>query len=252
MLRINNLHFGITGVPILNGITFAVEEAETIGIIGPNGSGKTTLFNCLNGFVIAQQGSIGYRGQDITNWPPHQRAHLGLGRVFQNFGVFRDMTILENIIIALESHQPLAKIFFPWTAQSKRNKVQALELLSNIRLADRADDKAGSLSGGQLRLLEIVRALAFGADLFLLDEPTAGVAPKMKEDVALLISNLQKLGKTVLVIEHDINFIQSFCSRILVLDVGRIVLDDTPKAVRQNELLKEIYFGRDGGDEALA
>ena len=120
-----------------------------------------------------------------------------------------------------------------------------MAFLREVALEKKALDKAGSLSGGQMRLLEIVRTLALGADLFLLDEPTAGVSPRMKDDIAKSIKSLQALGKTVLIIEHDINFIQKFCDRIVVLEEGRVVLDDSPERVRNDVRLQEIYFGKD-------
>lgn len=120
-----------------------------------------------------------------------------------------------------------------------------MEHLGEIHLEGKALNKAGTLSGGQMRLLEITRTLALGADLFLLDEPTAGVSPRMKEDIAASIKKLQTLGKTVLIIEHDITFIQKFCNRIIVLEEGRVVLDDLPERVRSDGRLQEIYFGRD-------
>jgi ABC-type branched-subunit amino acid transport system ATPase component len=120
-----------------------------------------------------------------------------------------------------------------------------MTFLKDVGLDGKAREKASSLSGGQMRLLEIVRTLALGSDLFLLDEPTAGVSPRMKEDIAQSIRNLQSMGKTVLIIEHDITFIQKFCDRIVVLEEGRVVLDDTPERVRSDERLQEIYFGRD-------
>ena len=116
--------------------------------------------------------------------------------------------------------------------------------LKEIGLEAKAKEKAGTLSGGQMRLLEIVRTVALGADLFLLDEPTAGVSPRMKEDIVRTIKKLQELGKTVLIIEHDITFIQKFCDRIVVLEEGRVVLDDSPERVRTDDRLQEIYFGR--------
>jgi branched-chain amino acid transport system ATP-binding protein len=243
MLEVRDITFGVKGTQILNGISFRVAQGETVGIIGPNGSGKTTLFNCLSGFNIPDTGSISLKGTDITNLAPHRRAMLGLGRVFQNFGIFREMSVSENIVTALESRQPLLRNFWPWSAGNKANRATAERFLKEVHLEHSKDKRASSLSGGQMRLLEIVRTLAFEADVFLLDEPTAGVSPKMKEDVAGQIAKLKELGKTVLVIEHDINFIQKFCSRIIVLDIGRIVLDDTPEKVRQHRLLQEIYFG---------
>ena len=243
MLDVTDLKFAIGETEILNGITMSVADGETVGLIGPNGSGKTTLFNCISGFNFAQQGNIKYRGADITSTAPHLRSRAGLGRVFQNFGIFREMTVLENMITALEGRQNFWKSCLPWSSATKINKKMAMEFLAEAGLQAKANNKAGSLSGGQLRLLEIVRTLAFGADLFLLDEPTAGVSPKMKDEVSKLICHVQSLGKSVLVIEHDINFIQKFCHRIVVLDSGKVVLDDTPDKVRQNERLKEIYFG---------
>lgn len=245
MLKIENLHFSVGETQILNGIDFEVPAGQTLGIIGPNGSGKTTLFNCISGFNYASLGTIKFLDQEITNLPANTRAKLGLGRVFQNFGIFKEMTVIENVVIALESQQPLSATFFPWNKQNKTNKELALNYLAEVGLQNKASDKAASLSGGQMRLLEIIRTIAFGAKCFLLDEPTAGVSPKMKDDVGQLILKLQKLKQTVLIIEHDINFIQKFCERIIVLNLGKVVLDDTPEKVRANKMLEEIYFGTD-------
>ncbi len=237
MIEVNDLHFSVGETPILNGVTLSIESGERVGIIGPNGSGKTTLFNCLSGFNRPSKGEIRYRGEVITGRRPDQRARAGLGRVFQNFGIFRDMTLSENIITAIESRRSSGR------PDSKTIRRQASEYLAMVNLEERSGAKASSLSGGQMRMLEIVRTVAFGADLLLLDEPTAGVSPKMKIEIAALLRKLQALGKTFVVIEHDINFIHSLCNRIIVLDQGRIVLDDSPERVRSNPLLQEIYFG---------
>ena len=167
-----------------------------------------------------------------------------MGRVFQNFGIFKEMTLLENLLVALEARENIFGALFPWGEKAKANRAKAIEFLEEIHLASRANQKAGSLSGGQMRLLEIVRILATGANLLLLDEPTAGVSPRMKEEVAAFISKVQSMGKTVLVIEHDITFIQKFCRRIVVLESGAVVLDDTPERVCADERLQEVYFGK--------
>ena len=243
VLEISKLVFRISGMQILNGVNLTVNEGETVGLIGPNGSGKTTLFNCISGFNFPQEGQVLLKGHDITRQAPHLRARHGLGRVFQNSGVFREMTLLENVLAAIEGRQSALPSFFPWMKQSRINARKARDILSEIHLAGRENEKASSLSGGQMRLLEIMRTLAFGADVFLLDEPTAGVSPRMKDDVAALIRKLHAMGKTTIVIEHDITFIQKFCDRIVVLDEGEVVMDDTPTRVRENPILKEIYFG---------
>ena len=244
MLDIVDLKLSIGSSPILNGVTFQVKAGEQVGIIGPNGSGKTTLFNSISGFLPVSSGSISFLDSDITHLPAHERAQLGVGRVFQNFGIFREMTVLENIISALENR---AKgLYFPWSKEHRAFREKAREFLNMVGLAGKANEKAASLSGGQMRLLEIVRCIAYEAQLFLLDEPTAGVSPKMKGEVEGIVKELRKLGKTFLMIEHDLHFIQKLCERIVVLDVGKVVLDGTPESVRTNPMLQEIYFGGNG------
>lgn len=243
MLVAEDVHLKIGGTPILNGVTFSIAEGETVGMIGPNGSGKTTLFNALNGFLPLSKGNIFLNGKDISHLPPYMRARRGMGRVFQNSGIFHEMTVLENLVFALEGNLPWYKTFYPWSSRTRALVRQAREYLERVGLADMVAARGASLSGGQKRLLEITRTLAMGARVFLLDEPTAGVSPKMKGSIAETMLGLKGEGKAILVIEHDINFIQGFCDRILVMDGGRVVLDDTPEKVRSDPRLQEIYFG---------
>lgn len=229
---------------ILRGASFSLVTGETVGLIGPNGSGKTTLFNCISGFHPPSTGEIWFLDENVTGRPVHYRARKGMGRVFQNFGIFLDMTLLENLLIAIEGRDRRLASLFSWTATARKQRDEALEFLAQVKLQDKANRKASSLSGGQRRLLEIIRTVAFKAQLLLLDEPTAGVAPAMKQELAILLQRLQTMGKTILVIEHDIEFIQSFCQRVLVLDSGIIALDGSPEVVRQDKRLQEIYFGK--------
>lgn len=243
LLKISQLHFRVDGLHILRGLDLTVNPGEMVGIIGPNGCGKTTLFNSISGFNRRIEGSIKFKGKDIGHLEPYVRSRMGIGRVFQNFGIFREMTLVENLLTALEAKDTIWQGLFPWSKRTKDLKEVALELISQVKLSHLANKKAESLSGGQMRLLEIIRAVAFGADLFLLDEPTAGVSPRMKQEVAQQIVALKDAGKTVLVIEHDINFIESFCQRIVVLNEGAVVLDDKPEIIRNDKRLQEIYFG---------
>ncbi|MBI1934525.1 ABC transporter ATP-binding protein [Candidatus Peregrinibacteria bacterium] len=239
LLSLKNIGLTLQSQHILQGVSFAVEKGEIIGLIGPNGSGKTTLFNVLSGFLFPTHGTVYLRESDITRTPPAERATLGLGRVFQNFGIFREMTVQENILVALES---LPKIQRKLLGNLKEVVHSTLAM---VHLTHHAKQKAASLSGGQMRLLEIARTLTSGKELFLLDEPTAGVSPKMTSQVADLILQLKAEGKTVLIVEHDLPFIAKICDRVIVMDVGKILLTGTPTEVKQSKELKEIYFGTD-------
>lgn len=239
LLELTDLSLTIDSHNILQGISFDVEEGQVIGLIGPNGSGKTTLFNVISGFLKSSGGSIKLRGEEIAGTSPSVRAKKGIGRVFQNFGIFREMTLEENVLVALES-----------LPKDQRKALGNLDdvvaaTLDMVGLSGHAKKKAGSLSGGQMRLLEIARTLKSGKELFLLDEPTAGVSPKMTGQVADIIKALKKEGKTVLIIEHDLPFIGSICDEVVVLDVGQVVLKGKPSEVKQSKELQNIYFGAD-------
>jgi ABC-type branched-subunit amino acid transport system ATPase component len=239
ILDIQNISLTLGGQRILQGVTCSTRQGEIVGLIGPNGSGKTTLFNVISGFLPPDEGSVKFRGEDITSLPSNIRAQRGIGRVFQNFGIFREMTLEENMLVALEAlPRPQRK------ALGKLDE-KGRYILSLIGLYERRKEKTCSLSGGQMRLLEIGRTLASGKELFLLDEPTAGVAPKMTRHVSDLIGRLKGEGKTVFIIEHDLPFISRICDRVLVLDVGKIALEGTPQQVQRSKELKEIYFGAD-------
>lgn len=239
LLSVSHLSLTLNSQQILKNVSFSVEQGEVVGLIGPNGSGKTTLFNVLSGFLKPTAGSVHFRDADITSVSPAQRARLGIGRVFQNFGIFREMTLEENILVALEALPKEQRMLLG----SVKDTVHGT--LDMVGLSHFGKKKAGSLSGGQMRLLEIARTLKSGKELFLLDEPTAGVSPKMTRQVADLIAELKKGEKTALIIEHDLPFISKICDRVLVLDVGEVVLNGRPSEIKHDKKLQEIYFGAD-------
>lgn len=231
-LSCNELSVSIGGREIVHNVSLQIGSGECVGLIGPNGSGKTTLFNAINGFLSGAVGEVRLGNIDISDLPPHRRAHAGLGRVFQSSGVFRELTIRENIQVAREN------------SSAPRSIEEVDGLLKEVGLAHRMNERAGSLSGGQLRLLEIVRCLAAGAHAILLDEPTAGVSPKMRGELQTIIKRAQSTGVTLFIIEHDMNFIFELCSRVLVMHEGSIILSGSPQEVRGNPQLAEIYFGK--------
>jgi branched-chain amino acid transport system ATP-binding protein len=239
LLSVQHLSLTLQDHTILNDVSFDVAEGEIVGLIGPNGSGKTTLFNVLSGFLMATSGSVAFRSNDITKLSPSKRARLGIGRVFQNFGIFREMTLEENVLVALEALPKDQRKALGSLREAARGT------LDMVGLTDHAKKKAGSLSGGQMRLLEIARTLKSGKELFLLDEPTAGVSPKMTQQVADLIKELKKDGKTVVIIEHDLPFISRICDRVIVMDVGKVVLSGKPDEIKKSKELQTLYFGAD-------
>ena len=239
LLSASRLSLKIGDQQILSDLSFGVEQGEIVGLIGPNGSGKTTLFNVLSGFLRPTAGTMHFKNADITSFSPAERARIGIGRVFQNFGIFRDMTLEENVLVALEA-LPREQREVLGTMKDAVHGTLAL-----VGLEHHAKKKAGSLSGGQMRLLEIARTLKSGKEFFLLDEPTAGVSPKMTSQVADLITALKKEGKTVLIVEHDLPFIGRICDRVIVMDLGKIVLEGKPSEVKHSQKLQEMYFGAD-------
>ncbi len=223
-MKVEDIVVSLGGSLILKNLSFKIDQGETVGIIGPNGSGKTTLFNVISGFIREISGTIELDGERIENYPPFIRAQKGIGRVFQSGGIFGELTVLENLIIT-------------------GKKVPYDELLKAIGLLNKAKEPASVLSGGQKRLLELIRAEIFDPKVLLLDEPTAGVAPNMKQVLADRINSLKSKTRSLLIIEHDIQFISSLCDRVLVLFQGEIVMSGKPDQVRKDPYLQEIYFG---------
>lgn len=221
-MRVSDIKVNLSGYMVLQGISFEAKKGETLGIIGPNGSGKTTLFNAISGFVPLTSGTIELEGEHLENLPSFVRARKGIGRVFQSGGVFGELTVLENLLI---------------TGKDANFE----KLLQNLGLDK--NKLASFLSGGEKRILELVRAQIMEPKVLLLDEPTAGVAPNMKQVLADKINSLKTKDRVVLIIEHDVQFISSLCDRILVLHQGQIVMSGKPEEIRKDPYLQEIYFG---------
>jgi ABC-type branched-subunit amino acid transport system ATPase component len=230
------------GLAAVHEVDFAVYPGEIVGLVGPNGSGKTTLFDCLTRIQAVDHGQIFFKGVDITHKKPHQVAHLGLSRTFQVIRVYRKMTVLENLLISRQWHgETLWKMLWP---SQKETEKRAVELIHFLQIDHLIHEKAGHLSGGQQRLLELGMALMPDPDLILLDEATSGVNPTLIETIKDRIRALhQNQGKSFLMVEHNIEFISDMCSRVYVLNYGQKLAEGAPEEIKNNEEVIAAYFG---------
>jgi ABC-type branched-subunit amino acid transport system ATPase component len=220
------------GVIAVDDCSFALAPHRIWGLIGPNGSGKTTLFNLLSGALAPDAGQIVFKGQNVAGWASHRITALGLGRTFQITRLFHGMTVLENMRVAARATDPA------------RVAARADELIAFVGLNDLREEYAGNLSYGQQKLIEFMRILMTEPDVILLDEPFAGVNPVMENKLVELIHALLDEGKTFLITDHEMRLIMSLCERVLVLDYGHLIADDTPAAIQADERVVEAYFGR--------
>ncbi|MFZ2150526.1 MAG: ATP-binding cassette domain-containing protein [Candidatus Absconditicoccaceae bacterium] len=244
MLTLHNIERSIGGNHILNGIDLTAHQGQAIGLVGPNGCGKTSLLNVINGFYTATHGSVIFDDKHITHLSVESRGQMGIGRVFQSFGIFKNLTLFENLALAYVNNLNRKYKFLPPSFLPKEKKDQIDAILHELDLYGKKNELAGNLSGGQMRLLEIARLYIQDTKLFLLDEPTAGVSPKLKGKVIELLNKIIQTGKTVIIVEHDFEFLGQFVDQIMVMDEGKIVLQGSYQEIKNSEIIKEIYFGR--------
>lgn len=243
-LTIQDLAVSFGQRAVLQGVDLEITPGEVVGLIGQNGSGKSTLLNTVSGFVRADAGTITLGEEEITNLEPNQRVHLGLGRGFQAAGVFREMTLEENLIFAIEQAEKLPWWWIFRRAEKKRIDSKVDKLLESVDLLAHKHALAGILSGGQLRLLELLRLKVGGGKVILIDEPTAGVSPSMKKVLAEGIRTLaEDKSRSIVIVEHDLKFLFDLVDRVVVLSEGRVLLDGKPKEVAADPKLKEVYLG---------
>ncbi|HAA10114.1 MAG: ABC transporter ATP-binding protein [Syntrophomonadaceae bacterium] len=251
VMIIEHLHKSFGGLSAVLDFNAYLEEQELIGLIGPNGAGKTTVFNLITGVYKPDEGTIRFAGQNITGLPPYEICSRGIARTFQNIRLFKDLTVLDNVRIALHKdvQYPLLSAvfrspgFFKGEADIRK---EADEFLEIFNLADKRDEIASNLPYGEQRRLEIARALATHPRLLILDEPAAGMNPQETAELMELIRSIrQQFNLTILLIEHDMSLVMGVCERIYVLDYGQIIAEGSPEEIRNNKRVIEAYLGEE-------
>lgn len=243
MLELQNIKWSVWWNHILKWIDLKVKKSEIIGIIWPNWCWKTSLINVINWFNHSTVGEIYFKKKIITNLSVEKRANLWIGRVFQSFGIFKELTLYENLSLAFVKNIPFINKILPLSFLPKHIKNQIHDVLQEVDLLNKKDELAGSLSWGQMRLLEIARLYLQDTDLYLLDEPTAWVSPKLKLKVINLIKKIIAKEKSVIIVEHDFNFIWKIVDRLVVMENWKIILDGSYSKIKDSKKLKEVYFG---------
>ena len=235
------------GVRAVDGASIDVEPGSITGLIGPNGAGKSTLFNCMSGFVRAQSGEVLLDGRRIDRRAPHRIARAGLVRTFQTPRALTRMTVLENVALAAPRHR--GEVLGGSLSRSARRheravRARATELLELVRLDGHAGALAGTLSGGQRKLLDLVRALMAEPRILLLDEPMAGVSPALRVELLEHVLALRERdGITLLIVEHDLDFVMRASDRVIVMNDGRVIMQGTPSEVRADQRVVDAYLG---------
>lgn len=250
MLSLASVSMNFAGLQVLQQVSLTIPERGIFGLIGPNGAGKTTVFNLITGLLTPSAGTIEFLGSRIDGIAPFRITRSGIARTFQNIRVFKEMTLLENVLVAMGDHPRYRAIsaLLPWYRYrdaEERERETARTLLAKVGLAGKSDGLAETLSYGEQRRLEIARALATQPRLLLLDEPAAGMNSVEKQQLMEEIVKLDESGLTILIIEHDMRFIMGLCKQIAVLNFGRMIAQGNPHHIRHHPQVMEAYLGSD-------
>ncbi len=242
LLETRGLVKAFGGLRAVDGVDLVVEQGRIHAVIGPNGAGKTTLFNVITGYLRPTAGRVLFRGQDITGWPPHRVARIGLARTFQITNIFPRLTVLESVQVALAAARGREKD--PLSRSDRTFRDEALALLEDVGLVGLADQEARTLSHGDQRALEVALALAIGPKLLILDEPTAGMSPwETERTVDLIYEVARRRGLTVVLCEHDMQVVFKISDWITVMHQGRVIAQGLPDQIRRNETVIQVYLG---------
>lgn len=244
MLKLKNVSRSVGNTQIIKGIDLDLVGGQVVGLVGPNWCGKTSLLNLINGFNKSNTWEVIFNYHDISRVSVEHIWQLWIWRVFQSFGIFKNLTLFENLALAYSRELSWKHKILPISFIPKQFKKEIDEILLDLDLLDKKNELAGNLSGWQMRLLEIARLYLQKTKLYLLDEPTAGVSPKLKSKVVELIKKIIAKDKMVIIVEHDFEFLSHFVDKLFVMDDGKIVLEGKYDEIKEHPLTREIYFGR--------
>ena len=250
ILELQNVTLAFGGLKAVNEIYFSMKQNEILSLIGPNGAGKTSTFNLITGVYTPTAGKIIFKGHDLKKYKPHQITNLGIARTFQNIRLFKQLTVLENIILAMDHTRKVnffASLLPFGTGKKELDMVteQAIKYLEYADLAEFKDLRAENLPYGKQRELEICRAIATGADLLLLDEPAAGLNPSETTQLMDILKKIKsELKKSIFLIEHDMKLVMGISDRIVVLDYGEKIAEGSPEEIRNNPAVIQAYLGK--------
>jgi len=242
VLAIRSLSKAFGGVRAVNDVSFEIAKGEFLAMIGPNGAGKSTCFNMINGQLLPDSGEILFEGRNISGLESRDVWRLGVGRTFQVAATFSSMTVVENVQLALISHA--RGTYRLWCAAAEQHRDRALDLLAQVGMREAANRPSRELAYGDVKRVELAIALANDPRLLLMDEPTAGMAPRERNDLIALVKRLVvERGTSVLFTEHSMDVVFAFADRIIVLARGRLIADGNAAAIREHPQVREVYFG---------
>lgn len=245
MLEVQHLSKSFGGIKAIDDCSFSVAQGKITALIGPNGAGKTSVFNCISGIERMGKGNILYEHQDVSHWRDYERAEAGIARTFQLLRIFKNLTVYENVVLAVHDRdQDLIPSFFGFNRLKEEDEKKIVDTLARVKLGDMSYTLASELSYGQQKLLSLARVLLQPHRLLMLDEPVAGVNPALRQEFVALFKKLRDEGETILIIEHDMEFVMEIADHVVVMSEGKVLKQGTPADVRNDPRVLGVYLGK--------